>query len=423
MTMHSPPRATHRPLHRSRARPLTARLAPLLLWAMAAGPLHAAETFTARLNLQTQDQHCCGYYPFSPGVPGQVSLGNNSQYSLTSYGQGGAEKAITAAVAGSAYSLEGFLHLTAERNGGDYNQLFTNADLNMQWRDTLRVEHVGQPDGTKVQVRLYIAALYQSGIWSGGGAVFGRGFGFSASQPVSMQSHLLEFVVGAPIDFSASMGFTSLVNAGSSKPSGVDTAQAALFWLLRPVDPGYRFLDGSGAPLPHAPVEMWEGLFPDLPFMPIQEKADGNYTFRVDVQGGTHYYFDPPSSTGYEYEVVSGPRVTGLLLPAQGDGRYRVELWTGSSWIDLGQDVLANSTLDLTPWTGSGGAARFRVQGIEGDPTDAAVRNFTAGMTFAGSGALELRQTALAVPEPGTWALWAGGLAALAWRQRQRLRD
>lgn len=403
--------------HRS-ARGCPTVLAALLAVA-AASPVQAQD-FSANATFYSYDQHCCGYYPLYPGVPARVDLTNGAPYKLASVGQGGAEKTITAVAAGSPFSLEGFLHLTADRNAGDYNQLFTSADLNMDWQNTIHLEHVGQPDGTHAQVRLYFTAMYLAGERSGGGSVLGFGFGFSATQPTSMQSHLLDIVVGAPFTFTANMGFTALAAAGPSKPTGVDTSQAAVFWLLRPVDPGYRFLDSQGNPVPTAPVTMWEGLFPDLPFTPIHEKDDGNYTFRVDVQGGTHYYFDPPASTGYEYEVVSGPRVTGLLLPQFGDGSYRVELWNGSSWVDLGQDVLAGTTLDLTPWTGSVGTARFRVLGIEGEPTDPAVRNFTAGLIFSGSGALELRQTALAVPEPTTVLLWGCGLAAIAARRRCR---
>lgn len=428
------PMLSHALPHRSPAKPparkvCTARRrrSALLLAVAAASCLAAAPAqaqglgdFNATLGIPQYTVHFCCFFPFNPDIPGGVALGNGGQYQAEASGYNGASRTITAGVQASPFSMTGFVHVTADDNGGGYNRNRIGGELNMNLSARLTLQQVGQPDGGHALVKLYVAAMYMGGVGSAGGSVYGRSFGISASQPVSLQTHLLDVTVGDPLQFTANMYFGATAESGAfGGPSSADFSQAALFWLLRPVAPGYRFVDDKGNPVPNAPPESWPGLFPDVPIMPVDEKADGVFQFRTDVIGGTHYYFDPPASAGYEYQVLSGPKVISLVLPEHGDNLYRVERWTGSSWADLGVDVLAGTTFDLTPYVGAAGTDRFRVQGIEGAPGDAAVRDFVTGMAFAGSGAVELRQTALPVPEPATWALWAGGLMALAGRARR----
>lgn len=194
-------------------------------------------------------------------------------------------------------------------------------------------------------------------------------------------------------------------------------------------------LVGEGG-LPHFYLLTPTGASADLPLLPgSQLPALGGGTtfeFAVTVQGSAlgnvRYFFDPPVAVGYEYESQSGPSFASVLLPNVGDGKYRLELWSGSAWVDAGVELEAGVSFDFLAGVSADGVRKFRILGIETDvalaPSDP--NAFVTGLTFNGSGELKLTQTSLTVnvpiPEPSTYTMFALGLALLCADSRRRER-
>ena len=108
------------------------------------------------------------------------------------------------------------------------------------------------------------------------------------------------------------------------------------------------------------------------------------------------YYVDPAVASGYEFNVLSGPLFTTVLLPNVGDGLYRVEIWNGIGWEDVGVEVRAGESFDFRSRTGVAGISRFRVTGIEESAgIDPHGHQFVTGLTFSEFGEVKLMQTSL----------------------------
>ena len=174
------------------------------------------------------------------------------------------------------------------------------------------------------------------------------------------------------------------------------------------------------------------GVNPQAPLLPAEQTptADGGavFTFTVFAAPATPLFIDPPVAVGYEYEVQSGPSFASVLLPDVGDGRYRLELWSGSAWIDAGVDLEAGVSFDFLATVAPDGLRKFRIVGIETtvalDPNDP--NAFVTGLTFTSGGELRLTQTSLtvdvpAVPEPATGVLLLAGLWLVGHMARQRV--
>ena len=139
----------------------------------------------------------------------------------------------------------------------------------------------------------------------------------------------------------------------------------------------------------------------------------------MTVQSGSRYFIDPPVAVGYEFESLSGPSFASVLLPNTGDGKYRLQLWNGTAWVDAGVELQAGVSFDFLAGVSADGVRKFRILGIEtdvaldpGDPTA-----FVTGLSFIGSGDVRLTQTSLTVnvpiPEPASYALLLSGLCSV----------
>lgn len=168
-----------------------------------------------------------------------------------------------------------------------------------------------------------------------------------------------------------------------------------------------------------------QGTAPSAPLMPeAGGSASAGWSFQASVQPDTPFFFDPDVAVGYEYEVRSGPAIKSVLLPAHiGDGKYALWTWDGTAYVDAGVELHGGQT-----YTFAEAVTQFAVRGIETsamlDPTSPTA--FVTGLTFDGSGQVDLSQRALteyvaAVPEPSSVLMMLAGLALLGAFVRRRL--
>lgn len=165
------------------------------------------------------------------------------------------------------------------------------------------------------------------------------------------------------------------------------------------------------------------GTDPSNPLMPVV--VDGSFSFDFNVQANTRYFIDPVVAVGYDYVLTSSDAqqsfASVIASSNVGDGLYDLFLWDGAAYNDSGVNLAAGEE-----YTFGTGVTRFSLRGIEVsaavDPTDTSA--FVTGLTFSRAGDVNVSQTPLtfttAVPEPETYALMLGGLAALGLVTRRR---
>lgn len=146
------------------------------------------------------------------------------------------------------------------------------------------------------------------------------------------------------------------------------------------------------------------------PLMPVV--MDHDYNFNFDVVLNQRVFIDPLVAVGYVFALTSGPSFQSVVLPNVGDGEFDLSVWDGSSYVPTAT-LHAGVTYSFAP----GGVRRFRIGGIETsanlDPANTSA--FVTGLTFAGSGTINMTQSPIttSVPEPASFAMMALGLALL----------
>lgn len=224
-----------------------------------------------------------------------------------------------------------------------------------------------------------------------------------------------------PYDLNPPAGWIAYENGAHGGFGGVRLQAAS-------VDASFASLDAGALGIP--------GTTAGDPLLPLDPGAGAPWTFApVEVSEAAMgrvipIWFDPQPSVGYAYDVIAGPNFRSFVLPTGiGDDAYDLYLTNpASGMVELALTVSGGEAVDFTTLEafGSptpsfpGGVARFEVLGIEpgsgvnlGDPAA-----FPTGLTFVDAGAPEVRMTP--IPEPGTAAAIAAGLAMLGHHGRRR---
>ncbi len=172
------------------------------------------------------------------------------------------------------------------------------------------------------------------------------------------------------------------------------------------------------------------GDTPENPILPIvNPETPTDYEFEFSIDDPDELVFiDPDVAVGYDYIVNSGPNIASVLLPeGYDDDMFDLFLWDNvlMDWFDTGTDITGGEEYDFnTP------VDRFRIMGIDVsnmlEPTPDA---FVTGLTFDGSGVVNMNQNAVtvfvpdpvSVPTPNTLFLMLSAMfATLVIRKRKQ---
>ena len=141
---------------------------------------------------------------------------------------------------------------------------------------------------------------------------------------------------------------------------------------------------------------------PENPILPIvNPESPTDYEFEFSIDDPDELVFiDPDVAVGYDYIVNSGPDIASVLLPeGYDDNLFDLFLWDDGlmDWLDTGTDITGGVEYDFTS-----PVDRFRIMGIDVsnmlEPTPDA---FVTGLTFDGSGVINMNQNAVTVFVPG----------------------
>ena len=137
------------------------------------------------------------------------------------------------------------------------------------------------------------------------------------------------------------------------------------------------------------------------------------FEFDTPVTANTPISIDPPSATGFIYDIGTGdPNFASVELPAvQNPNPYDLYLWNGSKFV-FDTTLNPNTVFDF----GGNGVSEFEILGIASsvglNPNSAT--DFVTKLTFEGSGTFTGTMTPIiSVPEPSTWAMALLGFAGL----------
>lgn len=154
------------------------------------------------------------------------------------------------------------------------------------------------------------------------------------------------------------------------------------------------------------------GSSPEAPLLPSEISDNGAFVFEFVPTPQVPVFIDPDFAIGYDYSLTApGNSITSVVFPVlagDADGYEIYELGNVSASGLLGT-VLGGQTFVFVD-----GVTGFSLRGIDPaamlDPSNPTA--FVTGLTFATAAPVSISQMAV-VPEPGTWALMAGGLLGL----------
>lgn len=295
-------------------------------------------------------------------------------------------------------------------------------------------------------------------------------FGIGFSTPQSLSSTGTEFVswalgcTGDPTDMDGCQDFTGdfftldvfgSIDAedfahfiGQGTVGDDDSEGALVAFIARPVAAFFELnnLGGAGVELDafisngQVTVEYFanDGTTSETPLLPPPpgtlppefEGTDCEGGFCIPTMLGPEgpgvdfpLFFDPPPAIGFDYEIVTGPNIAGIQIPAGfGDDLFELLLsLDGVNFQSFGQ-IEADTFYDLTGQFPDG-VSHMRLLGIE---SDAGVdsedpQGFPTGLTFVSGGQqVGLVMTPIAVPEPTTAAMLLMGAISLAMTATRR---
>lgn len=185
---------------------------------------------------------------------------------------------------------------------------------------------------------------------------------------------------------------------------------------------GFHFEQGNYTlSVQTAPLGQTGGLpLDDLVELPTDENTeDGEFFFEdVEVTEDRPIFLDPEVAVGYLYSVDGGGiNFASVQLPMlMSDSDYTL------TFIDeTGSEVTVPLSAGVVFDFPTGGVDTFAVNGIDIsellDPNDETA--FVTGVTFTGSGVVDITQAAITapIPEPTTWVTLCLGLGLLATRR------
>lgn len=158
------------------------------------------------------------------------------------------------------------------------------------------------------------------------------------------------------------------------------------------------------------------GRTPSFPVLPNPGGPPDIFTFITPTPG---LWFDPPFAAAYTYELTGGATFTEFATPPSqyGFGTLIFEDLLGGSTFTVGPGAVTDiSALDTN---------MFKISGIPSGLIDFQDPDFPiafpAFLNWDGvATALTIKVTPHLIPEPSTYALLAGGLAAVGWLRRRK---
>ncbi len=152
-------------------------------------------------------------------------------------------------------------------------------------------------------------------------------------------------------------------------------------------------------------------LDPILPEFTIDPGFGGGWVFEFGAPAGETIFIDPIVAIGYDYVAWSDIKFQSVLLPDVGDGVFELIFED-----PLTQEFTSVSLEDGVVYDfGFGGVNIFTILGIEADagldPNDPLA--FVTGLTFTGTGIVEMAMMPIATPIPAAVWLFGSGLLGL----------